>query len=229
MRGAAQLGSGHRRDHQGQRRAQPDQHESPQPDPPQAARRHLDGKENDLHSTFIRRARRRTRGGRRRRGQRCLAQADELHREAQVGLDGEHDAALGRAVELGEHHARHLDRLGELPRLGQAVLPGRGVDDEQHLAHVPGRPVGHPPHLAQLLHQVDLGVEATGGVGQHEVVLRAPRPAGRRRRSPSWGRHPRLPRTMSAPARSAHGSSCSAAAARKVSPAAMTTEWPSAT
>ena len=64
----------------------------------------------------------------------------------------------------------------------EAVLAGGGVEHEQHLGDVPGRPVGHTPHLAQLLHQVDLGVQATGGVGQHEVGARAPRPAARRRR-----------------------------------------------
>ena len=36
----------------------------------------------------------------------------------------------------------------------------------------PGGSVGHPPHLAQLLHEVDLGVQAAGGVGQHEVGAR---------------------------------------------------------
>ena len=40
------------------------------------------------------------------------------------------------------------------------------------------------------------------------------------------GSPPSAPRTRSAPARSAHVSSCSAAAARNVSPAAITTVWP---
>ena len=42
----------------------------------------------------------------------------ELHRDAELGLDGEHDAALGGAVELGEHDAGHVDRLRELARPG---------------------------------------------------------------------------------------------------------------
>ena len=33
----------------------------------------------------------------------------------------------------------------------------------------PGALLGHPPDLAQLLHEVDLGVQAPGGVGQHQV------------------------------------------------------------
>ena len=66
--------------------------------------------------------------------------------------------------------------------LGQAVLAGGGVDHEQHLGHVPGARLGDPAHLAQLLHQVDLGVQAPGGVGQHEVGAARRRPARRRRR-----------------------------------------------
>ena len=38
----------------------------------------------------------------------------ELHRDPELGLDREHDAALGGAVELGEHDAGDVDRLGEL-------------------------------------------------------------------------------------------------------------------
>ena len=40
-----------------------------------------------------------------------LAEADELDRDAELGLDGEDDAALGRAVELGEHHAGDVGGL----------------------------------------------------------------------------------------------------------------------
>ena len=47
---------------------------------------------------------------------------------------------------------------------------------------LPGLTVGDPPHLAQLLHEVDLGVQPTGGVGEHEVGALARRRAARRRR-----------------------------------------------
>ena len=94
----------------------------------------------------------------------------------------ERDAALGRAVELGEHHAGEVDGLGELLGLDEAVLPGGGVEHEQHLGDLARLAVGDPPHLAELLHQVDLGVQAAGGVGEHEVVAAWPRPAARRRR-----------------------------------------------
>jgi len=61
-----------------------------------------------------------------------LAEADELHGDAELGFDGEHDAALGRAIQLGEHHAGHLRGVGELARLHEAVLPGGRVDHQQH-------------------------------------------------------------------------------------------------
>ncbi len=46
--------------------------------------------------------------------------------------DGEGDAALGRAIELGDHDVGDLDRLGELLGLHQAILAGGRVDHQQH-------------------------------------------------------------------------------------------------
>ena len=62
-----------------------------------------------------------------------LPHPDEADRHAERVLDGEDDAALGRRVELGEHDAGEAGRLVEGPRLGEAVLPGRGVEDEEDL------------------------------------------------------------------------------------------------
>src|SRR4051812_46102470 len=103
-----------------------------------------------------------------------LAETDELHRDPELGLDGEHDAALRRAVELGEHDAGDVDCLRELLCLHETVLPRRGVEHEQHLGDLAGLTIGDTANLAQLFHQVGLGVEPPGGVGEHEVgVLRA--------------------------------------------------------
>src|SRR5215472_13864580 len=38
-----------------------------------------------------------------------FAQADELDRNAELALHRDHDAALGRAVELGQHHSGDVD------------------------------------------------------------------------------------------------------------------------
>src|SRR5438876_9762048 len=59
---------------------------------------------------------------------RALAEADELDRNAQLTLDRDDDAALGRAVQLGQHDAGDVDHLGEHPGLAEAVLPGGGVE-----------------------------------------------------------------------------------------------------
>ena len=62
-----------------------------------------------------------------------FAEAYELHRQAELGLDREDDAAPGRAVELGEDDAGDSDpirhcRVAELACLGQAVLARRRID-----------------------------------------------------------------------------------------------------
>src|SRR5690348_9955253 len=59
---------------------------------------------------------------------RALPHADDLHRETQLLLDHEHDAALRGAVELREHDPRDVDRVRELTRLHEPVLAGRSVD-----------------------------------------------------------------------------------------------------
>jgi hypothetical protein len=47
---------------------------------------------------------------------RALSEADQLDRHAELALDGDDDAALGGAVELGEHDAGDVDDLGRRPR-----------------------------------------------------------------------------------------------------------------
>src|SRR5699024_10726882 len=76
----------------------------------------------------------------------AFAQSDELDRHSELALDGHDDAALGGAVELREHDSGDVDRLGEDLRLLHAVLPGGGVEDEEHLVDVvalPQRAGGH--------------------------------------------------------------------------------------
>ena len=54
-------------------------------------------------------------------------------------------------------------------RLGQTVLAGRRVEHEQHLVERAGRAFDDTAQLLQLLHEVDLRVEATGGVDEYEI------------------------------------------------------------
>ena len=55
-------------------------------------------------------------------------------------------------------------------RLGEAVLAGRRVEDEQRLGLRAGQAlVDDPADLRQLVHEVRLRVEAAGGVGDDEV------------------------------------------------------------
>ena len=98
----------------------------------------------------------------------ALAEADQLHRYAELALDLHHDAALGGPVELGEHDARDVDDLAEDPGLDQAVLTGGGVEDEQHLGHR-RQLLDDPLDLAELVHQAGLVLQAAGRVDQHRV------------------------------------------------------------
>ena len=123
--------------------------------------------------------------------------------------------------------AGDVDGRGELLGLAHAVLAGGRVDREQRLVRRAGQlALEHAAHLLELGHQVGLGVQAPGGVEQHDaragllgLLDRVPGDRARDRRCPSCAR-------SATPERSAQISSCSAAAARKVSPAAITTSWP---
>src|SRR5262245_10743093 len=62
-----------------------------------------------------------------------LADADELHRQPELLLDGEDRPALGRAVKLGQDDASTLNRLLELLCLRDRVLAAGRVEDQYHL------------------------------------------------------------------------------------------------
>ena len=101
-----------------------------------------------------------------------FADARVNHWELEFGGDGEDDAALGGAVELGEDDAGDAGGFGEEAGLGEAVLPGSGVHDEEGLVWGSGdEALGGAAHLVELLHEVGLGVEAACCV--HDKDLRA--------------------------------------------------------
>src|SRR5215472_3662554 len=97
-----------------------------------------------------------------------LAEADQLHRHAELALHRDDDPALGRPVELGEHDPGNVDGLGEHPRLAQPVLAGRGIKHEQDLVHG-GVPRDHPLDLAKLVHEAGLRVQAPGRIHDDDV------------------------------------------------------------
>src|SRR3989475_9194755 len=62
-----------------------------------------------------------------------FSNADETNGQAKLAHDGDDDAALGRAVELGEHDAGDADGRGKLARLGEVGLTGGSVHYQQHV------------------------------------------------------------------------------------------------
>ena len=85
---------------------------------------------------------------------------------------GKRDAALCRAVELGDDDAVERKRVVELARLLQAVLAGRRIDDE-HGVDRQLRALAHDVHnLLELAHKVGRGVQATRGVDEHQIRAR---------------------------------------------------------
>ncbi len=54
----------------------------------------------------------------------AFPESDQLHRHPEFLLDAENDAALGRSIELGQHHTGDVHYIGEYPGLRQTVLPG---------------------------------------------------------------------------------------------------------
>jgi hypothetical protein len=62
-----------------------------------------------------------------------LANAAIANRQIQLFGNRHGDAALGRAIQLGQHQTGHLRRFQELTGLAQSVLAGHGVYDQQRL------------------------------------------------------------------------------------------------
>ena len=105
--------------------------------------------------------------------------------ELELGGDGEDNAAFGGSVELGEDDAGDAGSLGEEARLLQAILAGGCVHDEKGLVGGAGHELlGGAAHLVELLHQIGLGVEATGGVDDQDLGAAGFGGGSRRRRGP---------------------------------------------
>ena len=87
----------------------------------------------------------------------ALAQANQLHRHAELLLNLEDNAALGGAIQLAQLSARDIYNLTEHARLRDTVLANRGIQYQQYLVHV-GLLFYYALDLAQLIHQTSRGV-----------------------------------------------------------------------
>jgi hypothetical protein len=90
----------------------------------------------------------------------------------QLARDGDHDAALGGAVELGEYQARDADGFVKLGGLGERILSLVGIEHQQDLVRRAGfHALDHAFHFFQLVHEVRLAVQAARRVDDHHVGL----------------------------------------------------------
>jgi len=97
-----------------------------------------------------------------------LAEADELHRNAQRTLDGDNDASLGGAVELRQNDAGHAGGLREDLGLLHTVLAGGRVEHQKDLGD--RGLLGHNAlDLAELIHQRGLVLKASRGIDENNV------------------------------------------------------------
>ena len=154
---------------------------------------------------------------------RLLPDADEADRHVELAHDRDRDAALGRAVELGQDDAGHADGLREL-------APARRRSGRWWHRGPAASRAGRPVRLATTSRQ-SCSARASGwpSCAAARRCPRAARPC--RARAPragasvstAEGSAPSAPRWNPAPARCAQTSSCSAAAARNVSAAHSST------
>jgi hypothetical protein len=95
---------------------------------------------------------------------------------SEIVRDRHRDAALGGAIELGQHDAGDASRGGELARLRDAVLSHRRVEhEERFVRRARDLARGDAADLLELAHQVGARVQAAGSVDQDRIAAaRAP-------------------------------------------------------
>src|SRR5207237_5804126 len=99
-----------------------------------------------------------------------LVESRVSNRKTQLLPAGDGDAALGRAVEFGEHDARDARDFEKLSRLLKTVLARDGVEDEKRLMRRTfDFARGDALHLLKLGHQVRLVVKSARGVNDEHV------------------------------------------------------------
>lgn len=99
-----------------------------------------------------------------------FADAQVLHGKSNLLADGDHHAALRGSVNLGQHNAGTFYRFGKLERLADAVLSGRGVEDQQYFVRGFGDLLADRVlDLGELGHEVLLRLQAAGGIDDGDV------------------------------------------------------------
>ena len=86
--------------------------------------------------------------------------------------DAKKHAAPGGAIELGDRDSGQSDGLVEFPGLVQRVLAGAGINHQHDL--VRRRFIDfpqHPVNFLQFLHQIGLGVQSAGRIGNEYIDL----------------------------------------------------------
>ena len=82
----------------------------------------------------------------------------------------DHDATFGRSVQFGNRQSIHLGCSRKLLGLFKCVLSGRTVQYQQDFVRCIGNHfLHHILDLGQLVHQIDLVMQATGGIDNHHI------------------------------------------------------------
>ena len=116
-------------------------------------------------------ARRRSRRRERNQVVDALADADVADRQLQIVRDGDGDAALRGAVELGQHDAGDAGDAVNSRACDEAVLPDGRVEHQQDLVRRARHfAPGDAADLVELAHQIHARVQPAGGVDDHRIA-----------------------------------------------------------
>ena len=99
-----------------------------------------------------------------------FSQANVLDRDTEMIRNTDHDATFGRSVQFGNRQSIHLGCSRKLLGLFKCVLSGRTVQYQQDFVRCIGNHfLHHILDLGQLVHQIDLVMQATGGIDNHHI------------------------------------------------------------
>ena len=102
-----------------------------------------------------------------------FAHADGMDGQGEFFSDGDENAAARGAVQLGHDDAGHPGDVAKRLRLENSVLPGGGIENEQHRMRCAGVAFLNDAHdFCQFLPGIGLVLPPSGGVdGQQVGVL----------------------------------------------------------